>query len=110
MLFAGPTGVGKTELCKALADVVYGSADSLIRIDMSEYMEPGSVTRLIGAPPGYVGHGEAGALTEKVRRRPYCVVLLDEIGKGSTATCGTFFLQGHGRRRAHGLHGAHGEL
>ena len=81
MLFAGPTGVGKTELCKALADVVYGSADSLIRIDMSEYMEPGSVTRLIGAPPGYVGHGEAGALTEKVRRRPYCVVLLDEIEK-----------------------------
>ena len=81
MLFAGPTGVGKTELCKALADVVYGSADSLVRIDMSEYMEPGSVTRLIGAPPGYVGHEEAGALTEKVRRRPYCVVLLDEVEK-----------------------------
>ena len=81
MLFAGPTGVGKTELCKALADVVYGSADSLVRIDMSEYMEPGSVTRLIGAPPGYVGHEEAGTLTEKVRRRPYCVVLLDEVEK-----------------------------
>ena len=81
MLFAGPTGVGKTELCKALADVVYGSADSLVRVDMSEYMEPGSVTRLIGAPPGYVGHEEAGTLTEKVRRRPYCVVLLDEIEK-----------------------------
>ena len=81
MLFAGPTGVGKTELCKALADVVYGSADSLVRIDMSEYMEPGSVTRLIGAPPGYVGHEEAGTLTEKVRRHPYCVVLLDEVEK-----------------------------
>ena len=81
MLFAGPTGVGKTELCKALADVVYGSAESLVRIDMSEYMEPGSVTRLIGAPPGYVGHEEAGTLTEKVRRRPYCVVLLDEVEK-----------------------------
>ena len=81
MLFAGPTGVGKTELCKALADVVYGSADSLVRVDMSEYMEPGSVTRLIGAPPGYVGHEEAGTLTEKVRRRPYCVVLLDEVEK-----------------------------
>ena len=81
MLFAGPTGVGKTELCKALADVVYGSADSLVRIDMSEYMEPGSVTRLIGAPPGYVGPEEAGTLTDKVRRRPYCVVLLDEVEK-----------------------------
>ena len=81
MLFAGPTGVGKTALCKALADVVYGSAESLVRIDMSEYMEPGSVTRLIGAPPGYVGHEEAGTLTEKVRRRPYCVVLLDEVEK-----------------------------
>ena len=81
MLFAGPTGVGKTELCKALADVVYGSAESLVRIDMIEYMEPGSVTRLIGAPPGYVGHEEAGTLTEKVRRRPYCVVLLDEVEK-----------------------------
>ena len=81
MLFAGPSGVGKTELCKALAELVYGSGEALVRIDMSEYMEPGSVTRLIGAPPGYVGHGEAGALTEKVRRRPYCVVLLDEIEK-----------------------------
>ena len=81
MLFAGPTGVGKTELCKALADCVYASSDALVRIDMSEYMEPSSVTRLIGAPPGYIGHGEAGVLTEKVRRRPYCVVLLDEIEK-----------------------------
>ena len=81
LLFAGPSGVGKTELCKALGAFVYGSEQALVRVDMSEYMEPGSVTRLIGAPPGYVGHDEAGALTEKVRRRPYCVVLLDEIEK-----------------------------
>lgn len=81
MLFMGPTGVGKTELCKALADCVYASRDALIRIDMSEYMEPSSVSRLIGAPPGYVGHDEAGVLTEKVRRRPYSVVLLDELEK-----------------------------
>ncbi len=81
MLFMGPTGVGKTELCKALADCVYGSRDALIRIDMSEYMEPSSVSRLIGAPPGYVGHDEGGTLTEKVRRRPYSVVLLDELEK-----------------------------
>ena len=81
MLFAGPSGVGKTELCKALAECVYGSEDCLVRIDMSEFMEPSAVTRLIGAPPGYVGHDEPGALTEKVRRRPYCVVLLDEIEK-----------------------------
>ena len=81
MLFMGPSGVGKTELCKALADCVYGSSDALVRIDMTEYMEPASVTRLIGAPPGYVGHEEGGTLTEKVRRRPYCVVLLDELEK-----------------------------
>ena len=81
MLFTGPSGVGKTELCKALAECVYGSADALVRIDMTEYMEANSVSRLIGAPPGYVGHDEGGVLTEKVRRRPYCVVLLDEIEK-----------------------------
>ena len=75
------TGVGKTELCKALADCVYGSRDALVRIDMTEYMEPNSVTRLIGAPPGYIGYEEGGTLTEKVRRRPYCVVLLDELEK-----------------------------
>ena len=77
----GPTGVGKTELCKALADCVYGSRDALVRIDMTEYMEPNSVTRLIGAPPGYIGYEEGGTLTEKVRRRPYSVVLLDELEK-----------------------------
>ncbi len=81
LLFLGPTGVGKTALCKALADCVYGSSDALIRLDMSEYMEQHAVSRLLGAPPGYVGHGEGGELTEKVRRRPYCVVLLDELEK-----------------------------
>jgi len=81
LLFMGPSGVGKTELCKALADCVYGSRDALIRLDMTEYMEANSVSRLIGAPPGYVGYEEGGTLTEKVRRRPYSVVLLDELEK-----------------------------
>lgn len=81
LLFLGPTGVGKTALCKALAEAVYGSRDALVRLDMSEYMEQHAVSRLLGAPPGYVGHGEGGELTEKVRRRPYCVVLLDELEK-----------------------------
>ncbi len=81
MLFLGPTGVGKTALCKALAECVFGSCDAMVRLDMSEFMEQHAVSRLIGAPPGYVGHGEGGELTEKVRRRPYCVVLLDEVEK-----------------------------
>lgn len=81
LLFLGPTGVGKTALCKALADCVYGTRDAMVRLDMSEYMEQHTVSRLLGAPPGYVGHGEGGELTEKVRRRPYCVVLLDEVEK-----------------------------
>lgn len=81
-LFLGPTGVGKTELAKVLGLSLFGSEDSIIRIDMSEYMEKASVSRLIGAPPGYVGFGEnSGQLSEKVRKRPYCVVLLDEIEK-----------------------------
>jgi ATP-dependent Clp protease ATP-binding subunit ClpB len=80
-IFLGPTGVGKTELAKALAQSLYGDENALIRIDMSEYMEKFSVSRLIGAPPGYVGYEEGGQLTEAVRRRPYCVVLLDEIEK-----------------------------
>ena len=88
MLFTGPTGVGKTELCKALAEAVYGDEKSMIRIDMSEYMEKFSVSRLIGAPPGYVGHGEGGQLSEQVRRRPYSLVLLDELEKAHPDICG----------------------
>jgi ATP-dependent Clp protease ATP-binding subunit ClpB len=80
-LFLGPTGVGKTELCKALAEFLFDTQDSLVRIDMSEFMEKHSVARLIGAPPGYVGYEEGGYLTEAVRRRPYSVILLDEIEK-----------------------------
>lgn len=80
-LFLGPTGVGKTHLAKQLAKLMFGSADALIRIDMSEYMEKFTVSRLVGAPPGYVGYEEGGQLTEKVRRKPYSIVLLDEIEK-----------------------------
>jgi ATP-dependent Clp protease ATP-binding subunit ClpB len=80
-LFLGPTGVGKTELCKALAEFMFDAEDHLIRIDMSEFMEKHSVSRLIGAPPGYVGYEEGGALTEAVRRKPYSVILLDEVEK-----------------------------
>ena len=80
-LFLGPTGVGKTELCKALAGFLFDSEDHLIRVDMSEFMEKHSVARLIGAPPGYVGYEEGGALTEAVRRKPYSVILLDEVEK-----------------------------
>ncbi len=82
-LFLGPTGVGKTELAKALAEVLFGSEEALIRIDMSEYMERHSVSRLIGSPPGYVGYEEGGQLTEAVRRRPYSVILLDEVEKAN---------------------------
>ena len=80
-LFLGPTGVGKTELCKALAEFLFDSGDAMVRIDMSEFMEKHSVARLIGAPPGYVGYEEGGYLTEAVRRRPYSVLLLDEVEK-----------------------------
>ena len=80
-LFLGPTGVGKTELSKALAENLFGSEDALIRIDMSEYMESHSVSKLIGSPPGYVGYDEAGQLTEKIRRKPYSVILFDEVEK-----------------------------
>ncbi len=80
-LFLGPTGVGKTELAKALSRYMFDSEDSLVRIDMSEYMEKFTVSRLVGAPPGYIGYEEGGQLTEKVRRKPYCVILLDEIEK-----------------------------
>ncbi|MFA5650245.1 MAG: AAA family ATPase, partial [Proteiniphilum sp.] len=80
-MFLGPTGVGKTHLAKKLAEFLFDSSENLIRIDMSEYMEKFNVSRLVGAPPGYVGYEEGGQLTEKVRRRPYSVVLLDEIEK-----------------------------
>ena len=80
-LFLGPTGVGKTELSKALAESLFGNEDAMIRIDMSEYIEPHSVSKLIGSPPGYVGFDEGGQLTEKIRRKPYSVILLDEIEK-----------------------------
>ncbi|MBE6426605.1 MAG: ATP-dependent chaperone ClpB [Planctomycetaceae bacterium] len=80
-IFLGPTGVGKTELCKALAEVMFDDENAMVRLDMSEFMERHTVSRLIGAPPGYVGYEEGGRLTEAVRRRPYCVILLDEVEK-----------------------------
>ena len=80
-IFVGPTGVGKTELAKSLAYEMFGSEDSIIRIDMSEFMESHSTSKLIGSPPGYVGYDDAGQLTEKVKRRPYSIILLDEIEK-----------------------------
>ncbi|MCC3671618.1 AAA family ATPase, partial [Terrisporobacter mayombei] len=80
-LFVGPTGVGKTELAKQLADQLFGFKDAMIRFDMSEYMEPHSISKLIGSPPGYVGYEEAGQLTEQVRRHPYSLILLDEVEK-----------------------------
>ena len=80
-IFLGPTGVGKTELCKSLAEAMFGSEDAIIKLDMSEYMEKHTVSKLIGSPPGYVGFDEGGQLTEKIRRKPYSVVLFDEIEK-----------------------------
>jgi len=80
-IFLGPTGVGKTELARAVAETLFGDEDAMIRVDMSEYMEKHSTARLVGAPPGYVGYDEGGQLTEKVRRKPYSVILLDEIEK-----------------------------
>src|SRR4029078_3673092 len=80
-LFLGPTGVGKTELCKSLAAFLFDSSDPMVRIDISEFMEKHSVARLMGAPPGYVGYEEGGYLTEAVRRKPYSVLLLDEVEK-----------------------------
>ncbi len=88
LLFTGPTGVGKTELCRVLAEELFGSRDAMIRLDMTEYMEKQSVARLIGAPPGYVGYEDGGKLTEAVRRRPYCLVLLDELEKAHPDVAG----------------------
>jgi len=81
LLFAGPTGVGKTEMCRAISKEVFGTEEAMIRLDMSEYMEKHAVSRLIGAPPGYIGYEEGGKLTEAVRRRPYCLVVFDELEK-----------------------------
>src|SRR6185369_15983955 len=89
-LFLGPTGVGKTELAKALADDLFDDERAMVRIDMSEYMEKHSVARLIGAPPGYVGFEEGGQLTEAVRRRPYAVILFDEIEKAAPEVFNVF--------------------
>jgi len=88
LMFTGPTGVGKTELCRVLAEEMYGSKNAMIRLDMTEYMEKQSVSRLIGAPPGYVGYEEGGKLTEAVRRHPYCLVLLDELEKAHPDVAG----------------------
>ena len=88
MMFTGPTGVGKTELCRALAEEMFGKQDAMIRLDMTEYMEKHAVSRLVGAPPGYVGYEEGGKLTEAVRRRPYCLVLLDELEKAHPDVAG----------------------
>jgi len=88
LLFTGATGVGKTELCRALAQEIYGSRDAMIRLDMTEFMEKQSVSRLIGAPPGYIGYEEGGKLTEAVRRRPYCLILFDELEKAHPDVAG----------------------
>ncbi|RKL67440.1 ATP-dependent Clp protease ATP-binding subunit [Salipaludibacillus neizhouensis] len=89
-LFVGPTGVGKTELTKTLAEEMFGSKDAMVRLDMSEYMEKHAVSKLIGSPPGYIGHDEAGQLTEKIRRNPYSIILLDEIEKAHPDVQHTF--------------------
>ena len=99
-IFLGPTGVGKTELARALAEFLFDDEHAMVRIDMSEYMEKHAVSRLIGAPPGYVGYDEGGQLTEAIRRRPYAVVLFDEIEKAHPDVFNVM-LQIHGRRSSH---------
>ena len=96
-LFLGPTGVGKTELARALAEFLFDDEKATVRLDMSEYMEKHSVARMIGAPPGYVGYEEGGQLTEQVRRRPYSVVLLDEIEKAHPDVFNVLFANFAGR-------------
>ena len=106
-IFLGPTGVGKTELARALAEFLFDDEHAMVRIDMSEYMEKHSVSRLIGAPPGYVGYEEGGQLTEAVRRRPYSVLLFDEIEKAQSG-CVQRLSADHGRRAADRRQGARG--
>ena len=108
-IFVGSTGVGKTELVKQLAQDLFHSPESLIRLDMSEFMEKHSVSRIIGSPPGYVGYDEAGQLTEKIRRKPYSVVLFDEIEKAHPDVL-NILLADPGRRPHHRRPGPHGEL
>ena len=107
-IFLGPTGVGKTELARTLAEYLFGEEDAMIRIDMSEFQEGHTVSRLVGAPPGYVGYEEAGQLTEQVRRRPYSVVLFDEIEKAHPDVFNT--PAGARRRAPHGRQGQDGQL
>ncbi|BBI64203.1 hypothetical protein HSBAA_55090 [Vreelandella sulfidaeris] len=108
-LFLGPTGVGKTELCKSLANFLFDTEEAMVRIDMSEFMEKHSVARLIGAPPGYVGYEEGGYLTEAVRRKPYSVLLLDEGGK-SPPGCLQYSAPGVGRWPLNRRSGPYGGL
>ena len=108
-LFLGPTGVGKTELTKAVAEFLFDDDSAMVRIDMSEFMEKHSVARLIGAPPGYVGYDEGGVLTEAVRRRPYQVVLFDEVEKAHPG-CVQRAVAGFGRRHSDRWSGAHCRL
>ena len=108
-IFLGPTGVGKTELAKALAEALFDSEDNIVRIDMSEYQERHTVSRLVGAPPGYVGYEEGGQLTEAVRRRPYAVVLFDEIEKAHAGRV-QHAAAGPRRRPAHRRAGPHRQL
>ena len=108
-LFLGPTGVGKTELARALAEFLFDDEKAMVRIDMSEYMEKHAVSRLIGAPPGYVGYDEGGQLTEAVRRRPYAVVLFDEIEKAHPDVF-NILLQVLDDGPAHRRQGPHGGL
>ena len=108
-VFLGPTGVGKTELAKALASALFDTEENMVRIDMSEYQERHTVSRLVGAPPGYVGYEEGGQLTEAVRRKPYSVVLFDEIEKAHADVFNTL-APGARRREAHRCSGEDGRL